>query len=532
MSAAPSEQRKRLLVLVAAIGLFIFSSVFMMEYLPDDTFISFRYAENLANGYGLTFNKLDRPVEGFSNLLWILVCALCHKLGLELPAVIPALGTAIGCLSVLLLWLLFCSRGLPPLQMLVPLFLLASCGPFIMYTISGMEMPLFALLLLVSIVWVDQIFLTGKLIFYLLLAITSVMVALCRPEGVATFPIILATMGWIKLSGKEDAADKTKWSHLIIASAVFLALMAMYHVWRINYFGELLPTPFLSKGGGGKSLFNGWKQNWRIYFIRQGAYYPPLGYYIVALVVTAIAGLKLSLSKWAHRKTETIAVVLVVVHLLIYFNFKDWMPGMRYHAPLVGLMLFTAVHVQTGFFRKKRESLYSFWMIGIALVVLNYSVLGQLRVLTKAVEKSNEKCLFALGKWLRDVMPAESTLGISDVGAIPYYSGFETIDIHPESLTDLWIAKNGFSRDYVFKRHPDIVIVPSRGIFSAKFYPEHYDMVNDKRFHDYRFIGVSRWDWDNDRCYWIYFPAGSPPLTDEQYENFPHGIGSVARKLR
>ena len=35
----------------------------------DDAFISFRYAENWANGLGWVFN-VDEYVEGFSNPLW------------------------------------------------------------------------------------------------------------------------------------------------------------------------------------------------------------------------------------------------------------------------------------------------------------------------------------------------------------------------------------------------------------------------------------------------------------------------------
>src|SRR5262245_25350105 len=38
----------------------------------DDAYISFRYADHLARGWGLVFNQWER-VEGFSNLLWILI---------------------------------------------------------------------------------------------------------------------------------------------------------------------------------------------------------------------------------------------------------------------------------------------------------------------------------------------------------------------------------------------------------------------------------------------------------------------------
>ena len=40
-------------------------------YVPDDAFISLRYARRLIQGLGLTFTEGER-VEGYSNLLWVL----------------------------------------------------------------------------------------------------------------------------------------------------------------------------------------------------------------------------------------------------------------------------------------------------------------------------------------------------------------------------------------------------------------------------------------------------------------------------
>ena len=44
------------------------------RFLADDSLISLRYSERLLEGKGLTWND-DLPVEGYSNLLWVLACA-------------------------------------------------------------------------------------------------------------------------------------------------------------------------------------------------------------------------------------------------------------------------------------------------------------------------------------------------------------------------------------------------------------------------------------------------------------------------
>jgi hypothetical protein len=533
MNDSPTRQAKHTeYALVAAIVLCVLSSIFMMNFVPDDSYISFRYAENLADGHGLRFNTNEQPVEGFSNLMWILVCALIYKAGLNLPSAMPVVGILLGLVSITLLWLLLRRRELPPLQMLFPLLILASSGPFVLYQVSGMEMPLFAALLLLMLFWLDRVFAGEKPVYYVLAALTGVLLALCRPEGVLVWPILVV---FLFLSGrKTDNPQKpnaTTLKNVLISLSVFVIVMVVYHAWRINYFGEWLPTPFLSKGGGGKSLLFAWVENFNYYFVKQLRYYPPVGYYFVALLVLAIAGGRSSKSASALRRTETAAIVLVVVFSLAYFNFRDWMPGMRYNAAFVGVMLLPAAHLATGLFEKTSNK-RMIWMIGLTAVVLNFGVLAQLRMIADRTEKSNQLCTIPLGKWLKNVVPPGSSIAVSDVGAIPYYSELYAIDFHPESLTDLYIAKNGFSVDYIRERDPDVVIFPAQSIYVAKFYPEHFEMALDRRFDDYRLIGVSRYDWDNDRCYWVYLRGGFPKLTDAQFESFPHGVGSVMRKYR
>ena len=516
-------------VLFAAVVLCVACAFFMMDYIPDDSYISFRYAENLANGHGLRFNLNEQPVEGYSNLLWILLCAFLHMLGFNLPDVVPTVGTLLGIFNVTLLWALYRRRGMPALQMLFPLLVLAGSGPVVMYAVSGMEMPLYAFLLLLVLFSLDSVLSRGRTADYAVLVAASFMLALCRPEGMAALPIVVGAVLWLK---RREASGEARWRKKLLLSLVsFAVCLGVYHIWRVTYFGEWLPTPLLSKGGGGVSLVFAWVENLRFYFVKHMYYTPPVGYYFIALLILSIAGLALSRSEGGKRTTEGVAVFLVAVYALIYFNFRDWMPGMRYHSPYIAVLLLPAAQIQAPLFAAERpkRSMISFWLVGLAVVVLNLGVLAELRVVAHISETSNQLCAVALGKWLKKTMPADAVLATSDVGAIPYYSGLETIDIHPRSLTDLYIAKNGFSIDYVVKRNPDVIIVPSRSFAVAKFYPEHFEMASDKRFDETRLLGVSRADWYDDRSYWVYVKKGFPELSDEQASAFPRGLGTLSR---
>ena len=75
-----------LLLVVTRIALSLF-----VPYAAEDAYITFRFARNLANGFGLVFNP-GQPVFGFSSPLWTLWMALGFKLGTP-PAVWARLTT-------------------------------------------------------------------------------------------------------------------------------------------------------------------------------------------------------------------------------------------------------------------------------------------------------------------------------------------------------------------------------------------------------------------------------------------------------
>ena len=528
---AKAKERGAEYVLFAAVLFCVVCSFFMMDYLPDDSFISFRYAENLANGHGLRFNVNEPPVEGYSNLLWILFCAFLHKMGLVLPDVVPTAGVLLSIFNILLLWALYRRRGLPSSQMLLPLLVLAGSGPVVMYAVSGMETPLYAFFLLLMLYLLDLALSGGKPLHYALLAASGFLLSLCRPEGVAALPVLALAVLLLKSRGKEGAVTARAKRSLLLALVGFAAASIAYHAWRVNYFGEWRPTPLLSKGGGGVSLLSAWIENLTFYFVKHQYYMPPVGYYYAALAIVAFVGFAMSPSTGEKRRTEMAALALFVFYAVVYFNFNDWMPGMRYYAPYVSILMLPAVHVQRPFFASAdpRRRAAPFWLAGMAVLVLNFGVLAELRVIAHITQESTAKCSVALGKWLKTNIPSDRLLAVSDVGAIPYYAGLETLDIHPQSLTDVRIAKNGFNIDYIAGRDPTVIIIPSRSYAVARFYPEHFEMASDIRFDNYRMLGVSRYDWFEDRCYWVYVKKDLPLFTDEQMSHFPHGLGTVQR---
>ena len=74
---------------------------YVFPFAIDDAYISLRYAENWANGYGPVFNPGER-VEGYTNFLLVAVEMLLFKLGLEglLPVKIFSILCGIALLGI------------------------------------------------------------------------------------------------------------------------------------------------------------------------------------------------------------------------------------------------------------------------------------------------------------------------------------------------------------------------------------------------------------------------------------------------
>jgi len=168
--------------------LFLVFCFMFPQFVPDDAYISFRYAQNLAAGNGLTFNPGER-VEGYSNFLWILMCSVMFFSGLGLAGCV-GLSILFGLGTLYLVWRL--NRD--------SVLYLAVCVPFVAYSVSGMETALFSFLL-VSAIWLWR---EGR---YWIVGIVGVLLAMCRPEGLLVVPVLVLSELWRKRTRENNGKN-------------------------------------------------------------------------------------------------------------------------------------------------------------------------------------------------------------------------------------------------------------------------------------------------------------------------------------
>ncbi len=225
-----------LLLLIAA-GFTIYQCVDFYPWILDDALISFRYAENLAEGNGPVFNVGER-VEGYTTFLWVALLALGKLIGSDLIFLSRLLGSlfAAGCL----LFAFFSWRAnnliQQPAAALATLFL-GTCGAFAPWAISGMEVTFFALLTLAAVL----IHIRGRQesnsnFWPLLEGLICALAALTRPEGVMLFGILWLDWAIVSIRSRSKG--------VLYLSVAFLAIYLPYFVWRFTYYGYLLPNTF------------------------------------------------------------------------------------------------------------------------------------------------------------------------------------------------------------------------------------------------------------------------------------------------
>jgi hypothetical protein len=177
------------LVGLVGLGVLFYFHCTHFTFVQDDAFITFRYVQNFLDGNGLVFN-IGEHVEGYTNFLWTLLLALPAALGIDLIDVAHGLGLAAGIATLYLLYQLsqavFGGEG-AFLAPLVAVTLTASNSSIAYWTISGMETPLFMLLLVASsLAYVREAREAGR---FLLTPLLLVLLSLTRPEGMMVYGI-------------------------------------------------------------------------------------------------------------------------------------------------------------------------------------------------------------------------------------------------------------------------------------------------------------------------------------------------------
>ena len=209
----------------------------------DDAFISFRYAKNWAMGYGLRFNlRPQQPEEGYSNFLWVALCAFVEYLELDITFWAPMLGFVCGSL---LLYLVFRTlRRDFGMGLGVAFSITLGLGlfpPYALWSTGGLGTMAFALSTFATAYFL--VLRPGGIAPYRG-ALAGVAMALLRTEGIA-WALLIALLGIVTRRMKGEAV----WRPVAVYVAIVGTAFSVYFAWRYSYYQLLFPNPVYAKVG-------------------------------------------------------------------------------------------------------------------------------------------------------------------------------------------------------------------------------------------------------------------------------------------
>lgn len=405
----------------------------------DDAYISFRYAKNLFDGLGLTFNS-DTRVEGYSNFLYTLMMLPAFYFGIEAVYKWSVVLNAIFFLSsICVIYVAFRRRNMLDCYTW-PAIALIALNPWIVVNVpTGLES---VFILFVSIVFLFFLFEEPtKISFYGLCALTLILV-LSRVDG---FLLPLIGMGYLACSKqfKKSAA----------LLAFLLVVAGAYTVFRYYYYDDFVANTFYNKLSGDilERVIRGTKDFYE-QFQRTGYLYP-------LIFLTAF-------NFWAVYKSCDKRIIFSPFNFYIYvwMAYYIFVGGDIYFERFLLVML-AAIPIQT-FLLLRSVKLPKLALVALAsiFVLQIYHVKAEDRF--KLRDKDYDVWIF-VGKFLKENY-SDKVLAVDAAGKIPFFSGMQTIDMY--GLNDKYIGKSKslaapnslpghtkYDSHYVLSREPDVI---------------------------------------------------------------------------
>jgi hypothetical protein len=405
----------------------------------EDAAMLMRYAVHLAEGYGIVWNKGEKPVDGATDFLFMVMTALLIKSGLTPEVAIRSLIFTAHLINALLIYfagaLIF--RVDHRIAFLASLLLVSGNGMFYVATCFGA--PVFALF--ASAAWLcvmRMILVQSEWSWALAYGFFSLLTGLTRPEGVILTFLML--VGLVIARGWRSALTPA-----IAWLAFVVGLGGLYFLWRWDYFGHPLPNPFYKKGGGTLHL-DGLRNSVQNF----------IGLNRLFIVLWLIAMLIAPTSRVLYGMiTPILGFVFAFILLSPEMNIQA-----RFQYVTLPLMIIASFHAYQVIRDSVQITLKSS-SVGVRLG-LGALLLLPLLILYRGHGDIRRTLPGHDGRY--DVAVALSEyaqkgyyLAVTEAGLLPFYSRWKSIDTW--GLNDSWIAHNGLiTEEYLDKHCPAIIM--------------------------------------------------------------------------
>jgi hypothetical protein len=443
---------------VAGAALAVSCAVFLVlcwalrGFVTDDSWISVRYAENLATGAGPVWNPGGPRAEGYSNPLLVGLEALADLAGWSAMSAARAIGVVCGLACVVLVHRAGAHVVGQPAAA-VGALLTGASAPFALWAVGGLETTATALVLTAGVLSLARRGGGHPAVAGAVLALLPWL----RPEGLVA---ALAVAGLGEAPGLLRAAGRRRaLRRLAVVAGVPVLSQVVLEVVRLAVYGHLLPNSVLYKAGTGETVGVAMK------FLEHSA----------LVVALAVVGAVLV------RGRARLLAVPAAVYLAGSIGTRDsanafsrfFMPVWPQLALLAGVAVVAAVLAVVSRGRPSRVARATTAATAVGGVVVAVLAVGALPGNIRDVDGWQQRymgCRVAaredVVRWLLAETPPGTLFAISDAGYVPARAGgrpaVDNFMLNDPLIQTTGPLSPGERAEEVHRRRPDVLVLASR----------------------------------------------------------------------
>ncbi|MBX7243557.1 MAG: hypothetical protein K1X92_17595 [Bacteroidia bacterium] len=418
----------------------------------EDAAMLMRYAKHLGEGYGIVWNKGEKPVDGATDFLFMCAVAFLYKTGFSIEGAVRALTLSAHLLTVLFVYLYNRFRNKTSVFWAGMLTLYLILNPGIYFTAVYFGTPFFAFWVVLTAAFLQEIVLSesysvpniaGFSVFGLIASLT-------RPEGIIWVACGLGMIVWVnrKTLTTESGIAYFKKSGIYFFLLYFLPAL-LYFLWHWYYFGYPLPNPLYRKGGG--TLY-------------------PMSL-IISVYLTGMLMLPLIpvfLWEFFSGSTPKISVYTVIpvgVFTVAFFFLSNEMNyGARFQYCVLPVILISPLwkkekefrHFIMGKLKEYNRILPDVNLLFYALVIFGFLIYPYVRYSRKLPVLKDGK--YEAATIMATLESRNYTLATTEAGILPFYSRWRAIDTW--GLNDKEIAHSGqVTAAYLDTYRPEVIMI-------------------------------------------------------------------------
>lgn len=455
-----------LIIIALSISYLLFRTIYIWNFTVDDSYITFRYSKNLAEGFGPTYNHGLGPIEGYTSFSWMVILSIPFLLHIDPVLFSKILGVICTLvyifLSVKLAFLFsdLSKKSINKLNLITITVFFLSILPLVpLHAVSGMETALITAVITGLLYCFIRLIKKPSMPLLLITCFIGLVAGLTRPE--ANFLVVI---GFFYLLWSING----NWRGKVLINFVLIYFIPglLYFIWRFLYYQVPLPLSFYVKTLG-KSLAG----------IPNVFAFLKAFCSIILLVCTALY--------FKHNKSILFFCIILIFPIFFLFPEHVMGYGYRFLFPIIpSLTAFGAysivylvsanLKIQKKFLKYELSAILYiiiFWC-GFSYFTIGQQEYEQRRLYYFALENAHVK----LGKAIAQIKLPDSSqplLALSDAGAIPYFSGWNTIDLFGLNNVEIGFRKNK-NPNYVLSQHPTFIILDSADDTNLQaFFPEN-----------------------------------------------------------